>query len=213
MLAAIPKRETAGDALVSKNNLTLEQLPKGAKIGTSSLRRKAQLLRFRKDLQIVDLRGNIDTRLKKLREQDLDGLVIAEAGLRRMGSEALIAQVISLKIMLPAPGQGALGIEIRRDDEAMKQLVAPLNNAASFLATKAERSFLKVLGGGCQVAIGAFARVKQHSLELEGVVLSPGGEQCIRSQVFGKSNEAEQLGQKLADKVLALGAKELLTNK
>ncbi|MEW6276303.1 MAG: hydroxymethylbilane synthase [Bacillota bacterium] len=209
-IGAICRREYPGDVLISRRMLTLQELPPGARLGTSSLRRKAQLLRFRPDLQMVDVRGNLTTRLRKLAEQQLDGLVLAYAGVCRLGVERAITQKIPFSICLPAVGQGSVGVEIREGDEEIRQLLAGLDDPAARPAITAERAFLRKLEGGCQVPIGALGRVENGALQLEGIVLTLDGRRYVRESVSGPPEEAVALGEELAARMLAKGAGAIL---
>ena len=209
-LPVITKREDPRDVLISKDGKTLKDLPGGAKIGTSSLRRQAQLLHFRNDLELIPLRGNLDTRLKKLKTMNLDGIVLALAGVRRLGLESRITEIIPTEISLPAIGQGALGIETRMDDNEVQEKVHFLNDEDSWIAVSAERVFLKKLGGGCQVPIAAFACIFSSLLRIDGLVGTIDGKRLIRHHVKGPIEKAESLGIELAEILLAKGAKEIL---
>jgi hydroxymethylbilane synthase len=209
-LPVITKREDPRDVLISKDGKTLKDLPEGAKIGTSSLRRQAQLLHFRNDLELIPLRGNLDTRLKKLKTMNFDGIVLALAGVRRLGLEARITEIIPTEISLPAIGQGALGIETRRDDDEVQEKVHFLNDKDSWIAISAERAFLKKLGGGCQVPIAAFARIFSSALGIDGLVGTIDGKRVLRHHMEGPIDEAESLGTELAEFLLSRGAKEIL---
>ncbi len=209
-LAAITEREDPRDALVSRDNLPLARLPTGARIGTSSPRRSSQLLAFRPDLQLVDMRGNLDTRLRKARSVDYDGAVLAAAGLKRMGWADQIAEYIPLEICLPAIGQGALAIETRADDAETRALVAPLDDAATRAAVAAERAFMRALGGGCQAPVGALGQVAHGQLHLEAVVASLDGRRVLRERVSGPPELADELGCDLALALISLGAGEIL---
>ena len=175
----MPPRGPTGDAFVSHKHSRFEDLPQGATVGTSSLRRKAQLLNRRRDLRIVDLRGNVETRLRKLKEKDFDAIVLAEAGLLRLGLGDAITEVLDANWMLPAVGQGAIGLECRSDDDATRHLVEAVNDPATWAAVRAERAMLWGLGGGCLVPIGSRTTVEGHWLTLRGVVLSPDGTRKI----------------------------------
>ena len=212
ILAAITKRVDPGDALVAPTYKTLDDLPHGAKIGTSSLRRKAQLLSYRPDLQISDLRGNVDTRLNKLISENLDGIVLAAAGLKRLGWEEKITQIIPQQICLPAVGQGALAIETRAEDIVMHELLAFLNNTDSFYATTGERAFLRTVEGGCQVPVGVYGTVENDLLELEAVIATVDGKTIIRDKIKGETKTAEFLGEELARKMLAAGGLKIMTD-
>jgi len=196
MIGAVPKRIEPGDVLVSKGNLKLDQLGPKSLIGTSSLRRKAQILAYRPDLCVQDLRGNLDTRLKKLEEGQFSAIVVAGAGLIRMGWQDRITQIFSSSIILPAAGQGALAIEIRSDDGKIQELVEGLNDKDSHICIEAERSFLKTLGGGCQVPIGVLAELCGSDLEIFGMTVD--GERITRSKIRGERKEAILLGERLA---------------
>ncbi len=209
-VGAICRREYPGDVLISKQGFTFQELPRGARIGTSSLRRKAQLLRFRPDLKMVDVRGNLTTRLGKLSGQELDALVVAYAGICRLGLEKEITQKIPFSICLPAVGQGSIGVEIREDDEEMRELVAGLEDAQARAAITAERAFLRRLEGGCQVPVGALGRVEEGRLQLEGIVLTLDGRRYIKESVSGPVEEAVPLGEELAERMLGKGAQEIL---
>ena len=209
-LYVITKREDPRDIFISKGGTKLKELPQGAKIGTSSLRRQAQLLHYRSDFELVPLRGNLDTRLKKLKTMNLDGVVLALAGVKRLGLEEKVTEIISTDISLPAIGQGALGIETRQDDREIEQQIRFLNDKDSWIAVSAERSFLKKLEGGCQVPIAAFARTAGATLQIDGLVGTIDGKRILRERVEGRVEEAESLGTKLADILLSKGAKAIL---
>lgn len=209
-LGAIPAREDARDALISRHGQKLSDLPAGARVGTSSLRRGLQLRRLRPDLSVEPLRGNLDTRLRKLDAGQYDAIVAALAGLKRMGWADRATQVFSVEEMVPAIGQGALAIEARADD---KELLAGLNSLRdpdTEAATEAERAFLRRLGGGCQVPLAAHARVKQERLELAGVVISLDAARAVRGVDSGPQADAEAIGQRLAEKLLQDGARDIL---
>ncbi|MCL5265912.1 MAG: hydroxymethylbilane synthase [Chloroflexi bacterium] len=209
-LAAIGEREDARDVLVSRDNLSLAQLPPGARIGTSSPRRAAQLLAYRPDLQLVNMRGNLDTRLRKARSEDYEGAILAAAGLIRMGWAGYISEYIPMDVCLPAIGQGALAIETRAGDEDVERLVAPLDHKETRAAVVAERALMRALGGGCQAPVGAYGLAQGNVLELRGVVASLDGERVLRERIAGSAGQAEQLGQELANILLSLGAAEIL---
>jgi hydroxymethylbilane synthase len=215
MIAAITKREDPRDALVLGRGLksvdaSIKSLPKGAIVGTSSPRRTAQLKNLRGDLVIKDVRGNIDTRLRKLDEGQYDALVLACAGLRRLGMESRISAALPASEMLPAVGQGALGLETRADDEETVEAINKLDHKFTRLACLAERAFLRSLGGGCQLPIAAYAIVRDQRIRLDGLVAHPQGERVVRDRIVGGLNEAEQLGKTLGDRLLEHGAKVLL---
>lgn len=209
-LAAVCPREFPGDALVSRDGRTLEALPPGARVGTSSLRRTAQLLHHRPDLEMVPVRGNVPTRLTKLQTENLDALVLAWAGLRRLGLENRVTERLPFEVCLPAVGQGAIGVEIRAGDERVRAMVAPLNDPATEAAVRAERSFLKRLGGGCQVPVAALGRVEGDVLALEGLVATPDGRRLLRASLSGSCGDPEGLGIRLAEELLARGGEEIL---
>jgi hydroxymethylbilane synthase len=208
-VTSIPKREDPRDVLVSPHGTRLNQLPAGANIGTGSLRRTAQILHYRRDLSVMPIRGNVDTRLKKLDEGEFDALVMAAAGLKRIGREEKIAEYISNEICLCAPGQGALGLESREDDPIREQL-SFLHDPASFAEVSAERSFLKRLGGGCHVPVGARAIAEDEKLTLYGVVASPDGSSLYRDEISGDVVDAKELGRQLAQRLLSRGAQAIL---
>jgi hydroxymethylbilane synthase len=209
-LSAITKREDPRDVFISQDGRRLEDLPQGAKIGTSSLRRQVQLLHYRDDFVMIPLRGNLDTRLKKLKTLNLDGIVLALAGVRRLGLEEKITEVVPTEISLPAIGQGALGIETRKGDGEVEETTRFLNDPDSSIAISAERAFLQRLGGGCQVPIAALGRIEDPTLEIEGMVGMINGKRLIRHHVRGPIEKAEPLGIELAEILLGKGGKEIL---
>jgi len=209
-LAAVPERESPSDALVSTVADSLDHLPPGSNVGTGSLRRRAQLLAARPDLTLTELRGNVDTRLRKLQEGQCDALILAEAGLRRLNLQHHIAQVLPRSVMLPAVGQGALGLETREDDHATRELLQGLDHPDTHRAVLAERTLLARLHGGCRAPIGAWGRVEDQKLHLDAVVLLPDGSQRLTAGANRPPAEARELGQQVADDLLAQGAHELL---
>ncbi len=209
-IAAITKREDPRDAFISDKVKRFEDLPKGARVGTSSLRRQTQLLGIRPDLVVLDNRGNLDTRIRKMEEGKFDAIILAAAGLRRLGWERRITQVLPEEVSLPAIGQGALGIEIRRDDAETRDAVSFLNDRDTSLAVRAERGFLKRLEGGCQVPIAAYGRTNGDAIEIDGMVGRPDGSEIVRGSARGTVADPEALGVKLAEQLLARGAKEIL---
>ncbi|OGQ11520.1 MAG: hydroxymethylbilane synthase, partial [Deltaproteobacteria bacterium RBG_19FT_COMBO_46_12] len=209
-LSAITKREDPRDVFISRDGKILRDLPQKAKIGTSSLRRQAQLLHFRNDLELLPLRGNLETRLKKLKTMNLDGIVLALAGMKRLGLEERITEIIPTEISLPAIGQGALGIETRQDDQETEGKIQFLNHKDSWIAVSAERAFLKKLEGGCQVPIAAYAQIFGTSLQVEGLVGTIDGKRLIRHHIVGPLEKAESLGIELAEILFEKGAKEIL---
>jgi hydroxymethylbilane synthase len=211
-LAAVPARGPSGDVFVSRKHKRFDDLPRGAVVGTSSLRRRSQALYRRPDLTLVNLRGNVETRLRKLEEQNLDAIVLAEAGLQRLGLGSAITEILDPQWMLPAVGQGALGLECRAEDSVTLSLLDRLNDLSARQAVLAERALLRGLGGGCLVPIGASASVAADRLTLRGAVLSPEGKQRIAAETSGAAVEAEAIGQQLAETLLASGARELLSD-
>jgi len=227
-LAAICEREDPRDAFIGQKSenvaagfsLPFKDLPHGASIGTSSLRRSCQLLNLRPDLRIIQLRGNIDTRVRKLDEGQFDGIVVAVAGLKRLGMSHRITQILEPHISIPAIGQGAIGIECRIDDELINNLIAPLNHEETSICISAERAFLRRLEGGCQVPIAAYARIvkksgssllSRHSLlVIDGLVGSISGDRIIKGRVEGNLEEAESLGVRLAEDLISRGAGKIL---
>jgi hydroxymethylbilane synthase len=209
-LVAVPPRGPTGDAFVSRKYRRFDDLPDGAVIGTSSLRRRAQVLNRRRDLQLIDLRGNVETRLRKLDEQDLAGIILAEAGLLRLGLGDRITEVLDPSWMLPAVGQGAIGLECRADDAETKDAVIALSDITTFRRVQAERAMLYALGGGCLVPIGTTSKVVDGVLTVRGAVLSPDGRRRVVATHTGPAEYPLALGQELAAMLLAEGAAELL---
>ena len=210
IIGAICQREEAGDVLIGRSAGSLRELPHGARVGTSSLRRRAQLLKYRPDLQIEDLRGNLNTRMAKLERQDLDAIVLAAAGVKRMGWEDRISERISFEVSLPAVGQGSVGIEIRESDKEIERIVKTLEHRESSIAITAERAMLRTLEGGCQIPIGALGRVEGDQLTLEGVVASLDGKELLRTSIAGPADQAEELGVQLAKQLITMGADKIL---
>jgi hydroxymethylbilane synthase len=208
-VAAVPHREDARDVLVSRKNIPLKALPDGARVGTGSLRRRSQILNYRSDLALVPIRGNVDTRLRKLVEQELDAIVLAAAGLKRLGREDRITEYLTPDICLSAVAQGALAIETR-DDKRSRQSVAFLHHHPSFLEVTAERAFLRKLGGGCHVPVAAHALIDGDLLNLTGLVAEPDGHRLCRGQIAGSTGQAAALGTELADRLIREGAGEML---
>ena len=209
-IAAIPEREEAQDALITGGASGLFQLPAGARIGTGSIRRQAQILALRPDLKILDIRGNIETRLRKLQEETYDAIVLACAGLNRLGLGDRIAAKFSTNEMLPAPGQGALAVEARDDDARLDDIAAALNHLPTFQAVTAERAFLQRMGGGCNVPVAAYARVAGGFVEMDGLVASPDGSRALRSVLRGDCDTAVETAMHLADEILARGGRDIL---
>jgi hydroxymethylbilane synthase len=209
LIAAVPEREDPSDALIS-NGLGLADLPTGARIGSSSLRRRAQLHNHRADLEICDIRGNLDTRLRKLYEGEYDAIILACAGLNRMGWSDRITEKLPPEMCLPAVGQGALAIQARRDDAETLALLSILDHPETHLAVDAERALMRTLEGGCQVPIGALARLEDGMLVLDGVVASLDGANLVRGRVVGPPDQPEELGIELAQVLLSAGADRIL---
>ena len=209
-VTVFPEREDPRDAFLSLKFSSLEEMDKGAKIGTSSLRRMAQIKKAWPDKQCISLRGNLDTRIKKLEEGQFDAIILAVSGLRRLGLEHKITQIISEEIMLPAVGQGALGIEFRSNDASIKKILSDIHHEPTSICVKAERAFLERLEGGCQVPIGAYAKIKEDSLYLEGLVADESGQRIIRQQMSGSLDNPQELGYKLGQSILDAGGKEIL---
>lgn len=209
-LGVICQREDPRDAFVSNEYADIKALPQGAIVGTSSLRRQCQLRSWRPDLQIKDLRGNVNTRLSKLDHSEYDAIILASAGLIRLGFKERIRQYLDTEISLPAVGQGAVGIECRIDDERINQLISPLNHEATKTCVMAERAMNQRLEGGCQVPIAGYAQLEYGQIKMRGLVGRPDGKQVIRGNIEGSAKNAEQLGRMLADDLLSRGAKEIL---
>ncbi|HOV85172.1 MAG TPA: hydroxymethylbilane synthase [Syntrophobacteraceae bacterium] len=209
-IGAVPRREDPRDVLVLGKGKTLEDLPPGAAVGTSSLRRGAQLRRERPDIEVLNLRGNLDTRLRKLREGRYDAVVLAAAGLHRMGWEDQITLYLDPSRFIPAVGQGAIGIEVRKDDPRVAARIRPLHDEATSLAIRAERSLLKELEGGCQVPIGGHARIENGRIRLSGLVASLDGMEVHVISAEASIEEAEALGRRLAGELLEAGARRIL---
>jgi hydroxymethylbilane synthase len=207
-IAAITKRENPRDVFVSKKYARVEDLPQNARVGTSSLRRQAQLKAVRPDLDVHPLRGNVDTRLRKLESGEYDAIILAAAGVTRLGLTALVKQVIPAEMMCPAAGQGALGIEIRAGDEDVRRHLTFLDDEPARTTTTAERALLNKLGGGCQVPIGAFAEVRDGRVYLQGVVARPDGSQVLREEREGSDPQA--LGEEVGEVLLSRGGDAIL---
>ncbi len=210
-VGCIPARAEVRDALISKNRYTLATFPKGASVGTSSLRRAAQILSFRPDVRIESLRGNVDTRLRKAMDGQYDAIILAGAGLTRLGLENHVTEWLSLDVMLPAPGQGALAVQCRADDQITLNLLAALEDDSTRKAVTAERAFLSRLGGGCAVPVAAYASVEDQMITLTGLIISEDGKKAIHVNRTG--TDAGQLGDDLAQRAIAQGANEILAVK
>jgi hydroxymethylbilane synthase len=222
-IVAVTEREDPSDVLISRRGDRLADLPRGALIGTSSLRRQAQLLHFRPDLRVVGLRGNLDTRIRKLASEGLDAIVVAAAGVKRLGLGRLVCEVLPAEILLPAIGQGALGVEmcVPRDfgefsraaasrERDAADLVGALDHPETHVAVRAERALLRRLGGGCQVPIAAWATLEGKGLLLQGLVASPDGRSVVRGEMRGKREDPESAGTALAEDLLARGGRTIL---
>lgn len=209
-LPVICEREDPRDAFVSNNFKALEELPKGARLGTSSLRRQSQIAALRPDLKIIDLRGNVNTRLQKLDDGDYDAIILAAAGLKRLEFEDRITQFIGTDVCLPAIGQGAVGIECRSDDARVNNLIAPLNDNKTRIRVLAERSMNQRLQGGCQVPIAGYAEYEHGLIMLRGLVGQVDGKKIIRGDIAGPPENAEELGLVLAEDLLSRGAEKIL---
>jgi hydroxymethylbilane synthase len=209
-LAAFLEREDVRDALVSRTGAGLGALPPGARVGTSSLRRQSQLRNYRADLEVAELRGNVDTRLGKLDRGDYDAIVLAKAGLDRLGLAQRITEILAVEVSLPAAGQGALTVEARADDTDLLERLKQLDHAETRASVAAERALLAALGGGCQIPVGAWARIENGELVLDAAVLSPDGSDCLRRQAAGSADRPEELGRNLAAALIANGADRIL---
>lgn len=209
-IAAIGQREDPRDVLISHSNLSLNQLKKGARLGTSSPRRASQVKTMRRDLEIVPIRGNVDTRLKKVQDREYDAIVMAAAGIRRLGFLSQITQYFSTEEMIPPPGQGALAVQIRADDEWTQRVVNAVNHQPTHTAVVAERAFLSHLGGGCKVPIGAYSEIKSGVLSIRGIILDDDGKQCFCTEISGSPTDPTFLGIELAQRLLDMGAREIV---
>ncbi|MFH1049833.1 MAG: hydroxymethylbilane synthase [bacterium] len=216
ILGAVSERQSVEDVMVSKTKrMSIRKLPKKAVIATGSLRRQAQVRYVRKDITIHDLRGNIQTRIKKYLESDWDAIILAKAGLERLGMEEYISGVLEIRDMLPAVGQGALGIEIRHDDNFIKELLKKVNHPNTAIETRAERAFLKRLGGGCKTPIAAYAKIRKNTmgqlmLLIDGLVATVDGKNYFRSTISGSLEFPEKAGIALAESVLKMGARKII---
>jgi hydroxymethylbilane synthase len=209
-LSVITEREDPRDALISRKGLKLDSLPKGAKVGTGSFRRTTQLLHYRPDLEVVPMRGNVQTRLNKLESEGLDAIILAAAGLIRLGMADRITENIEPEIMLPGGGQGAVGIESRKEDIRVMNRIFPLDHEETHRALEAERSFLTRLEGGCQVPIGVYATIEGETLHLRGLVGSLDGKQVLKAERKGPVEDPEAIGFQLAGEILDMGADKIL---
>ena len=209
-IAAVPQRADHRDALISRNKRKFEQLSGGARVGTSSPRRKTQLLAARNDLHIVDMRGNVDTRLRKLEAGEYDAIIVAAAGLSRLGMEKRATELLSTRVMLPAVGQGALAVEAREDDEEMLKLLSCINHEPTRRAVDAERAFATKLRANCKTPIAAFATVHETKLKIDGMVASSDGRMLLRSQLISDKLDPKKIGEELAKSLLSKGAQLVL---
>ena len=209
-IACVTKRENPFDALISRNNIKLDDLPKGAKVGTGSLRRMSQLLYYRPDLKLVPLRGNLETRLKKLETEGLDAIILAAAGLIRLGWNDRITEIISPEVLLPAMGQGAVGIETRKNDVDNQILLADIDHEETHYALDAERALVSQLEGGCNVPIGSFATLDGDKINLTGLVASLDGKMMYKKELTDLKTNAIALGRKLGDELIELGADRIM---
>lgn len=210
ILAAVPLREDPRDVWIGKADVHFADLREGARVATSAVRRQAQLLHARPDLDIVPIRGNVDTRLRKLEENNWDGMVLAMAGLKRLGREMGVTDIFPLQTILPAIGQGALALEARAQDATVQKYLQALDDHASHQAVLAERAYLQALGGSCQTPIAAYAQIQGQRLEISGLVVAPTGNPCLRATHQGPVKDAVKIGQELARKLLSQGAAKLL---
>jgi hydroxymethylbilane synthase len=209
-IAAVPAREDPRDCLISRDGRKLADLPVGARIGTSSLRRAAQLRHHRPDLEIAELRGNVDTRLRKVEEGAYDAVVVARAGVKRLGYETRVTEVLGPEVILPAVGQGALAIEIRSSNPELVELLADFDDPETRTAISAERAVLAALEGGCQVPLGAWARIERGTLKVDACVCAPDGSEVLRNRGEGPAMQPETLGRAVAQRLRAAGAERLL---
>jgi hydroxymethylbilane synthase len=210
IIGSVPVREDPRDVLISRDRMLLKDILSQKKIGTGSLRRKAQLLHHRPDLEIVPMRGNLDTRLKKMESEGLAGIILAAAGIHRMGLKDRVSQYLDLDISLPAVGQGALALEIREGDLRLQELVDAIHHEATALCTQAERAFLKRLQGGCQIPIAGHAWIQGQQIILKGLVAGLDGGKLIKDQLEGPLTDPTSLGIRLAERLLKVGGQEIL---
>jgi hydroxymethylbilane synthase len=206
VIAAVPERINPHDVLVSRNRKKFEQLPGGSRVGTSSARRKAQLLAARGDLEILDMHGNVDTRLRKLEGGEYDAIVLAAAGLIRLGLEKHVTEFLSKKVMLPAVGQGALAVQSRENDSEIRDLLSRIDHKSTRKAVEAERAFARKLGADCRTPIAAYAWLEDGKLAIDGLVASPTGKMLVRSRIVSDNPDAEKVGEELAESLLNKGA-------
>ncbi len=210
ILGAVPERGYVQDVLITENGITLQQLPQHAKVATGSIRRKSQLLSLRPDLIISDLRGNIDTRLRKLKDSGIDAIIMAKAAILRLELDQVLYYEFKTDEMIPAVGQGAIGIQVRKEDKLVREIVQVLNHQDTYHAVTAERALLATLDSGCQFPVGANARVSGNDLEISGFVGSEDGTSILHEKIRSEVHKAENAGRILAEKLLDRGAKSLL---
>ncbi|MEM0481419.1 MAG: hydroxymethylbilane synthase [Nitrososphaerota archaeon] len=206
IIAAVPPREDPRDVLISRQGKRLSELPEGARVGTSSIRRKVQLLSIRPDLHIVEIRGNVDTRIRKLSELNLDAIVLAFAGLKRLGLADLVSEFLPVQSVLPAPGQGALAVEAMEDDANILQVLERIDHRETRICVEAERAFMARIGGGCDIPVAAYARIEDGRLLLDGMVSLPDSWEIIRLVECGEVSEAAAIGYRLAERIVTLKA-------
>jgi len=209
-IVVTPPREDPRDVLISRENVKIERLPHGARIGTGSLRRKCQLLHLYPDLQIIPLRGNLDTRIKKIETENLHGIVVAAAGIKRMGWTSQVSSFIPSDLVIPAVGQGILALEIRRDDEDLKGGLSFLNDDKTWREAEAERAFLKHIGGGCRLPMGAHAVMGNDIITVSGFIGTPNGRALFRNEFRGPADKAREIGMALAEDILTRGGKAIV---
>jgi hydroxymethylbilane synthase len=210
IIGAVPEREDPRDVWISKNKQAFRNLPAGIRIGTGSVRRQAQLKRLHPSAKLIAIRGNVDTRLRKLADGELEGIVLALAGLKRLGHEKVVTEILPIETILPAVGQGCLGIQIRDRDKVLLPFIKALDHPASHVAALCERAFLKTLGGSCQTPIAGHASIQSGELTLYGLVTSPDGQLVVNAKENGRPFDAEGIGVRLAQKLLAEGADKIL---
>ena len=210
MIGAVPQREDPRDVLISREGRKIEGLAKGARIGTGSLRRGMQIRTLMPDIEIVPIRGNIDTRIRKIITENLDGIIVAAAGIKRIGRAAEISQYIPIEVMMPSVGQGVLGIEVREDDTGTRDLISPLNHPDTVVEISAERAYLRRLDGGCQVPIAGLATKQGNTLVMRGLVGSVDGRVMIMDEIRGNSADGEDMGCTLAERILSRGGQAVL---
>ncbi len=212
VIGAVAKRHDPRDAFISRAGIKFDQLPKGAKVGTSSLRRRAQILHIRPDVEVLPIRGNVDTRLRKLKAEGLDSIVVALAGLERLGFKDEITECFSVDVLVPAPGQGAVAVECREDDREIIEMISQINHVDSWIAVSAERGFLEELGGSCEIPIGCHASIRKDRIKILGLIASSDGAQLIREEIEDSVQNYKAAGQGLARRILDKGGNRILSN-